>query len=188
MLKYVDPNDPTKIFLWHDICFIQFFLLPSQRTGTHLVDNEIENIMKLKKYWTTKELLPYGLLGFASTCTLCVPRNRHDLSDDMRESTMSKNTLQNIGYVTMGHLQLHILWLMRNIIGGWSYWSRLKLNPLWTIQFYSVPLGKRTRVTSSLLQANDSLDLFSRNCNGTMYSFSCFLYRIKSRDTNILGK
>jgi hypothetical protein len=25
MLKYVDPNDPTKIFLWHDICFIQFF-------------------------------------------------------------------------------------------------------------------------------------------------------------------
>jgi hypothetical protein len=102
MLKYVDPNDPTKIFLWHDICFIQFFLLPSQRTGTHLVDNEIENIMKLKKYWTTKELLPYGLLGFASTCTLCVPRNRHDLSDDMRESTMSKNTLQNIGYVTNG--------------------------------------------------------------------------------------
>jgi hypothetical protein len=37
MLKYVDSNDPIKIFLWHDICFIQFFLLPSQRTGTHLV-------------------------------------------------------------------------------------------------------------------------------------------------------
>jgi hypothetical protein len=43
------------------------------------------------------ELHLFGLLGLAST--LCVPRTWHSLLDDMRESTMSKNTLQNIVYV-----------------------------------------------------------------------------------------
>jgi hypothetical protein len=39
MLIYVDPNDSTKIFLWHDIClmFHTKNFTPVATTGTHLV-------------------------------------------------------------------------------------------------------------------------------------------------------